>query len=606
MRYPSGTYWWVTFLLVQTAACGHEPPTELADNPTPWRVASSPLSSSDLLLANDVRPLLAARFRADSVDSPVGVATVQLRGRAGDKVSLVVNTAVSLLQAVGPEVRLTVEINGSRTTHSLQELGTGISVYEFTMDASVEIHYALTRQVAGAPIGSFFLRQISGATVLSAKVPWVEREVDGSLAGALLCSTDCGPTCEFLAASGECGTTSYTISPYALGYPFCCFQSNPGTGASSVITITFSSPVSNVTITIKDPTYSGNTMAAYGPGGLIESASFSFSGFPGQYSEDTKSISGEITSIVLTPASADYVSYSGTFTMEEIVVTCDSSTVPRGGTVSCVASPKNPAAILAVSGWSFTSTSGQRVDRTNNVTSTSWGGVLAIGGTIAVEGTVDGSVALGSVSVQVTARTWSLTTIKNHMVTIPTTLQDRPPDIHGLGNAIVSLPLDANVNRWLAPIADDGPNHDFFYLIDLPPKTTSTSQVNTNAISGTSDFYQVQEPRRKKINGLWYCPQSVVTGVLYGLVEKHEGAVTDPDVYPNSHPAIFRQHVDAKANQRYEPLAGFGAQDVVSPVTNTLFNEAYNDTQAMDNDSRNYINYQSLGNCETFHFVYPP
>jgi hypothetical protein len=153
-------------------------------------------------------------------------------------------------------------------------------------------------------------------------------------------------------------------------------------------------------------------------------------------------------------------------------------------------------------------------------------------------------------------------------------------------------------------ISDDGPNQNFLYMLDLPPITKTVSQVNTRAISDTSSFYRVQESKRKKIGTLWYCAKSVVTSTLPGLVTKHEGAVPDPDIYPNSHPAIFRAHVDAYAPQRFEPLVGYDGADVVTPVRNALFDEASIDSQAMDSDQRNYINSQTLG-CDTFHFIYP-
>ena len=155
-------------------------------------------------------------------------------------------------------------------------------------------------------------------------------------------------------------------------------------------------------------------------------------------------------------------------------------------------------------------------------------------------------------------------------------------------------------------IADDGPNAGYRYLLGLPPVTASVSQVNTNAINDTSSFYRLQEARTKKVHGIWYCGRDVVwPGVLNGLVVKHEGAVSpypDPDTIPDSHPGIFRHHVDSLAYLLYEAIVAFGGEDKVSPVTAALFTEAANDSQAMDTDSRNYITFNSLGGCDHFHF----
>jgi hypothetical protein len=195
-------------------------------------------------------------------------------------------------------------------------------------------------------------------------------------------------------------------------------------------------------------------------------------------------------------------------------------------------------------------------------------------------------------------------TVKSHSV-IATTLSSRPPMMDSLGVTTTTLPLDVNSTRWLASIADDGPNSGFTYLIDLPPITTSVSQVNTNAINDTSSFYRVQEPKRKKIGGAWYCAKSMVfPGVLDTLVVQHEGAVPNPDVFPRSHPGIFRHHVDSLAYLRFEPATGFQGQDNVTPIASALATEANNDSAEMDGDlSRNYVNPTSLG-CDTFHFNY--
>jgi hypothetical protein len=567
-------------------------------------------SVSSVRLAANSRPLIAALYRADSANHPVNLAQITLEGVVGDSVTVAANTTRALLESAGPDVEILVNISGTQSSYSLERLTRGAVVHRFDAAGVVTIRYTITRRVENVVAGYFELNQLGSAQVTQAVTPWV-RAVDttGDLVG-MSCQTDCGPwTCTLNASSGSCGPSSWVISPYAAGSPFCCFQSTPGNGVSSTITITFSSPVSEITVTIADPTFAGNTVSASGPQGHVGSASFAFSGQSGQYSEDTKTISGVISTVVLTPAPADYVAYNATITVlgQEIQLTCSPSTV-RGGNLTCTATPKTPPATLTMTLWRFTaSTGGFVVNRTDNVSAHDWSGEVAAAGTIYVEGTVDGVQSSASATVAVTPRNWSSkTTLKDHSV-IATTLSNKPAAFAELGNAVLSLPLDQNVNRWLKTISDNGPNHEFDYLIDLPPKPTSVSQVNTNAINGTSPFYTIQESKRKKISGFWYCPKSVVTGVLLGLSEKHEGAVPDPDVFPNSHPSIYRRHVDSVAYSRYEPLVGFQGQDFISTATNTLHTQASNNSAAMDNDSRNYINYNSLGNCDHFHFgPYPP
>lgn len=278
---------------------------------------------------------------------------------------------------------------------------------------------------------------------------------------------------------------------------------------------------------------------------------------------------------------------------------------PRGANLDCTVSPGDPSQTIAVQAWSFTSGSGVRFDRRTDVTSRTWSGALVTDGVVRVEATVSGSLLSDSVQVVTSARSWTgKISLKDHSV-IPTTLSAKPDSFADLGRTTHSLPADTNTNRWLKLVNDEGPNQDFTYLIDLPPITTTAAQVNTNAINGTSPFYQVQEAKRKKIGNLWFCPKSTVTSVLFDLSQKHEGAVANPDVYPNSHPGIFRAYVDANAFSRFEPVIGtvFTAPHV--GIMQNLFNDALADSKAMDSDSRNYITYATLGNCTEFHFTYP-
>jgi len=349
-------------------------------------------------------------------------------------------------------------------------------------------------------------------------------------------------------------------------------------------------------------------MTAYAiDGSVIGSIGFNYSGEPGVNQPDTKSLTGVIDHVVLTPAANDYVAYLGSFTLaDSINVSCN--TVTRGATVTCNASPANPSDTLVVTGWSFRdSTPDNLVIRQLNPSALSWSGTMAVRGTVVVVGQINGAPASGSTAVQVTARSWtsSMKTVKDHSV-IPTTFDSKPDSFSKLGHAELELPHDSNVNRWLGSISDDGPNNGYIYLLDLPPVTRTVSQVNNKAINDTSSFYRKQEQRNKKINGLWFCAKSVVwPGVLRNLSVKHEGAVSpypSPDTLQNSHPGIFRRHVDSLAYLRYEPIVGFDGQDNASPVTSALFTQASNDSEAMNNDSRNYINTNTLGGCDQFHF----
>jgi hypothetical protein len=185
-------------------------------------------------------------------------------------------------------------------------------------------------------------------------------------------------------------------------------------------------------------------------------------------------------------------------------------------------------------------------------------------------------------------------------------LSAKPSRIEELGVTGMSLQIDSDLNRFFKLVYDEGPNHDINYLLDLPPITTTDAQANGNAINGTSPFYQIQAKKTNysKTEKLWYCGKSVVTSILYGLVEKHEGAVSNPDVFPNSYAAIFRSYVDSLAYKWFEPVVGYqGAANYLS-LMNSLEGQAASDSQAMDHDSRNYITSQTL-TCDVFNYKYP-
>ena len=103
-----------------------------------------------------------------------------------------------------------------------------------------------------------------------------------------------------------------SIVPFVEGGPFGGFQSTPGTGVQSTITITFSGPVSSVTITALDPDFAGNRAEARNESGaVVASQRFAFDNTP-----VTLTAPGIIT-VLLIPAPLEYVAYTGlSFTTE--------------------------------------------------------------------------------------------------------------------------------------------------------------------------------------------------------------------------------------------------------------------------------------------------
>jgi hypothetical protein len=289
-------------------------------------------------------------------------------------------------------------------------------------------------------------------------------------------------------------------------------------------------------------------------------------------------------------AYAHYGIMTGKGNLGAINLTC-SDPVIRGGTASCTASAADPTQPLVVTGWSYTSVDGDHVDRHQNTSSVTWQGRLAADGEVVVAGTVGGIQGQATPrQVAVIARDWQgRVPLKDHAIVSPSTLDSRPTEFHAqLGRTTLTLPLNmATMAQWSVTINDNGPNQGFLYLSDFPVTTTTRPQVNTNALNDTSGFYRVQESRQRTVGGVTYCARSFVLGII-PMIQAHEGY--DPASQPNSHAGIFRHHVDSVAYRALESAAGLSDGPAVTSRVTSVFNEASNDSEAMDNDSRNNLN----------------
>lgn len=288
-------------------------------------------------------------------------------------------------------------------------------------------------------------------------------------------------------------------------------------------------------------------------------------------------------------AQANYGVLVGRGNLGKINLTC-SDTVGRGDVTSCTAAPADPTQTLAVTGWSFTTLDGYRVDRQIGQDSKTWQGRLVVDGDVTVTGTV-GGVGSGPTSarVAVRARNWAgRVTLKDHAIVSPSTMPARPTAFDGqFGVTALALPVNgATMSQWSVTILDEGPNNGFFYLTDLPVTVETRPQVNTNALNGTSDFYRIQEARQKTIGGITYCAQSYVLGII-PTIQAHEGY--DPPSQPLSHAGIYRRHVDSVAYRVFEAVAGPSDQSLFSSTVDAVHTEAAADSRLMDHDSRNNI-----------------
>jgi hypothetical protein len=264
--------------------------------------------SSRCTIASGDLPLAAARYLPDSTAWPVYLAEVLVRGRPGAELSLRLKASEALAKAFHDQGNVLVTI-GTRPTLTvpLAALSEPVRVFRFESEDTVRVRYYLARDMREYPNGGFELVQdVVGGAVLTSHRPFV-RPVRTALALAPLGTCPVGGS----SFGSVCGIP-FNISPWAAADHFgATFQSNPGSGESSPITVVFSLSVKSVTVTIYDPDFSGNLAAAYGVNGVpLGQVGFTGDGTPGTLTTETQTLSAPgIRRIELIPASADYVAY---------------------------------------------------------------------------------------------------------------------------------------------------------------------------------------------------------------------------------------------------------------------------------------------------------
>lgn len=308
--------------------CAPEP-TGTDRRPVPPPATSRVSCSERCIIVEDSRPLVTAMARPDSIGSLSLLAKFQVSGHAGGILVLSNRSDDSLRQLAGTAA-LVIDVEGVSTEFPLRDLSHSINIFAFSRDQTINVRYWLRRGVLRNGPADWRLEQIAtGAVVGSAFTPWHRP------AGiARMMSLD--SSCYVTSATGTCSDVNWSASPFAATGWFVAnsFQSGGGQGPSSPITITFSKPIPRAKIIIQDPTFSGNTAVAYDSTNTqVASGSFASSGTPGVNQPDSLTLTGNIRSIVLTPAANDYVTYQLLLlpvAKPRVVITFDTVT-PRDG-----------------------------------------------------------------------------------------------------------------------------------------------------------------------------------------------------------------------------------------------------------------------------------
>lgn len=591
------------------------PPTSSPfDAPTGSAAVAPPLPdqscTNKCVIARGDRVFASAAEPTDSVGASILLGRVTLEVAEGGRVELLTTGGFA---ARGRGAAVLVRINSREQRLPFDELRAGVEVYRAESATRITIEYRLPRGIA-YPHGDgvTLLQQAYDASVTGARLPWANQAAADtprpslSVTGGTTISSsgDAMATCEIDHPTDSCEGLTTGINPYVADQQG--FSSKGCCGYQVPITITFSRSVESVAITIGDPDYAGNSVVAYGAdGAVIDQQSFVGDGVPGEFTSDTRTVSGGgISRLELIPDSRDYVYYLPLSVTVNAQITLVCSPSPyRGGDITCSASEVDPNQPLSVSGWTFRSSpAGDVVDRTTGQTERTWNGKLVTDGTVIVRGTVNGTVIEKQVDVAVRPRDWTgFAAQKQHTIIRASTMTLRPTGFKGqLGQTGLELKPDGDAAKILS-VSDGGPNDGFVYLVGVPVISITEPEVNTNALAVGTEFYGIQDEKRRRVNGVTYCGKPYVTGII-PLIEEHEGF--DPQAQPLSHAGIFRRHVDSIAVLNFEPVAGPGATTTTAPIITRVFESASADSEAMDNDARNTITRQAMG-CDDFRYFMP-
>jgi hypothetical protein len=303
--------------------CTQDRPTE----PAPFRAVAATSASvttapaapacvaGTCLLTNTILPLQSGVYEPDSADLVVPLGEVLVEPQAGDSVTLAVTVSPDLAASFPPGEQILAVVSVDTVRLPLRRDSTETTIYRAPATDSVRIRISLTRRLTAAPRSGTFTVSLhfGSAPLLWARTPWMAAAAPGAAASSRLAAS--ATTCTASAPGpSSCPSISVSIVPYAPGDHFGAdFQSSPGSGGNAPITVTFSNPVSSVTITIEDPGPPGNAMTAYRADGSIAGrVSFTGCGCSGTNIPDTRSITAAgIVRLLLTPAPLDYVAYEG-------------------------------------------------------------------------------------------------------------------------------------------------------------------------------------------------------------------------------------------------------------------------------------------------------
>jgi hypothetical protein len=513
-----------------------------------------------------------AQFHPDSVEERVAVADLEVAGDDHGEAMLTLRANGQWLAAIG-DSSIEVAIDGRMVRTTVVELSRGLVVKVFSKDQRFTLAVSLRRVLRQLPLAPVRLDlELRAGRVVKSKRPFSS---DQQALAAL--TSDC----QFDAPGTWCGV-GIEIAPFYAphGWGGGGFQSQPGTGASTNIRITFSREVSHFGIIVYDPDYVGNRIIVNGSGGQVL-ASYEV---PGDNTAGALTIQPYevsipgIRSVDLIAAPADYIGFNQAEWSDSIpiTVTC-SGAVLRGELVACVASSPSGTTV-AVSQWKFTSAnlSAPIIEQSSK---SQWAGPAATGGQVVASGLVNGLAASGQASIAVTDRNWTSKTVP-HTV-IEKNQSEAPLPIHpvrvGELGATANIPGIFPGLTGYSSVIDSGPQKGVAYWTDMPAVAQSWIFINRIAMAVNSDWYKLQ-PKNGAPPGI--CNQSKVLPFI-PVVEAHEGL----QLQLGSHAEVFKRKMNELVPQVTESVVILGFESDLIDKTTVAATPAFNQAVLIAGDT---------------------
>jgi hypothetical protein len=249
---------------------------------------------------------------------------------------------------------------------------------------------------------------------------------------------------------------------------------------------------------------------------------------------------------------------------------CTPNPVTRGDVIHCTASKDSaslPAELTEIR-WEFSGGDFKYPDDAAGdpvPSGSTWGGEMAMSGTVTVRAKLGGRDQSASTTVNVAPRTEfkkkrvSVHISQGTLADVPLDLgrpNDPPKSVSDLGRALTYPRISgydprtdlAEVQRTVALIQDEGPNHGLAYLKEVPMNPTAVVVIHP-ALARGSTFYRRQAQTSNVVHGTPPCVQSRWDEYVR-MVEDHEGLRGNT----NSHVGALEAAINPAAAEAVEHI----------------------------------------------------